>query len=262
MLTSLPYDNDETLSLLMADGIKDPRYPATSAEFLSIAGITPTALYLFNEASGDVLDKVGSANLTAVNTPTFGYVAEGRKGIHYDGATDAHRADVNAPASLSFITGCVFKLASDLNVLSGVFGRMDGSAADGYAAYVFANVTPAYPTLLVRDTGSNSTQLFHLQAQDWFTNYPGLLLWQVQVDRAANKVRSRISKRGVYVDQQEASIVGFGALSGGAAQTFGTGQYCAAISGGLSSHYLYYATGAQTEGSTAMATIARRLGWE
>ena len=60
-----------------------PRWLYSAAEGLARDGVTYTNLYGMQEASGDVLDLIGSKDLTAVNSPTYSAPTPfaGRRGI-------------------------------------------------------------------------------------------------------------------------------------------------------------------------------------
>jgi hypothetical protein len=220
-------------------------------------------LYLFDEASGNLLDKVGSANVAAVNSPTFRYGVDGRLGVHYDATTDKHETlAINAPGSTSTIYGTVFSIASDLNSLQSIVGFLDSGAADSMAVYLFANTTPAYPSFLVKDTGSNALQLFLVPGTDWISAYPGLILMIAQVDRANTTARfsAYYGRTRTKIGESSGSIAGFAALSGVTAQYFGFGAI-PALSGGNSNHYGFVISGAGAEGATRNDDLARSLGW-
>jgi hypothetical protein len=89
----------------------------------------------------------------------------------------------------------------------------------------------------------------------------GAWLAQLQIDRTAAVARSRWSLiGGGVVEELSGSIAGFGSLDG-AAQVFGFGAI-PGLAYGCAASWCAVATGAQCEGASFLATMARRLGVE
>lgn len=229
-------------------------YPATSQEFTARTGITPSAIYLCDEASGNLVDAVGASDLASTGTPIYRYSSSGRSGLWYDTPGDKHTADVNALGTTSGIYGCVGQITTTGSTI-GLMGRVNAALADGVAMYLAA---PAAGQLaaLIRDSGANSLTIS--PAQNVFSL--GLFLAQIQIDRAASTARMRISW-GTGSASASGSIAGFATLDG-AAMEFGFGALPGLTATTGSVHYGFVATGSATEGAGVLQSIAESLGWE
>jgi hypothetical protein len=229
------------------------RFPASAGAFAQATGMAPTALYTFDEASGPLLDRVGSAHLPAAGAPVYRHGGPGgyRGVLHRVSTSDAHSADVNAVGTSSFIVGTVGYLPASAAANHRYVGRLNAAAADGYAIYT--QTDPSTVTFLVRDVGTNSL-VFGLQ-QD--PTVPQLYL--MQVDRAASTLRGRISGGGRVMSTGNASIAGFGSLDG-PSQLFAFGSHV--LGSGVHNFYAFLVMGVQTEGLNRLAQVARGLGWE
>lgn len=231
-------------------------YPHTGDAFTTRTGLTLSSLYRFDEDSGNLVDHVGSATLTASGTPVYSYSLYGRRAIHYDTvATDRHGADsVNLPTADSLLAGGVVEMPIT-GAVSGFTGCVTISADPGWCLYIQPTGTV---TMLVRDSGASS--LVVTSGTTTSALFPGPWLWTIQVDRTNGAARSRISGRYGHVVTMSGSIAGFGDLFGGTQKyAFGAGN---ALSGGARVGYGFYATGAQCEGTDVLANLHRSLGWE
>jgi hypothetical protein len=227
------------------------QFPATGSAFTALTGITLDSLWTFQEASGNVLDKVGSNNLTASGTPTFATLVQGRQGIDYDADGDRHAAAVLDPASTSFIAFAVY--AKPHGAFSSIMGGYDSASADeGWLVYE----TGGTVKFDVRDTGVNSLVLTSAAVSSTST----LHLVSIQVDRAANTLRARVTPLGGTAQSLSGSIAGFASFSAGANHVFGFGGMPL-----LNSSAVFYGgmrINADTEGATKLAALHRGLGWE
>lgn len=236
-----------------------PVYPRNSGEFTAQTGLVPTSLYLFDEASGSLLDKAGAVDLAVANTPTFGSSQNGRRGIAYDGAVERHGADgVNLPTGDSLIAGVVCKQLAAGGSLVGAFTCLTATADPGWGIYM-STAANDRPTFLVRDAAAASATNLGADV-DWPTTYPGLWLWTLQLDRANAAVRTRISSNGKLIEEFSGSLAGFGDIFGGTQKfAFGAGN---AMAYGMWCGYGFYLTGAQCEGAAVLSTLHKSLGWE
>lgn len=233
-------------------------YPADAASFLLTTGIAPQAIYLFNEASGALDDKVGTADLVAGGSPTFNYdMAGDRNGVHYDGSGDKHSADVHALGTGSGIYGVVFDMATNPgSSTSNIVGRINATLADGVALRIVN--TGNVPSVLCRDGGSTASVGVNF-TMDIRTGGP--MLATIQVDRSANVVRARITKaNGTFEQVTTASIASFGTLDG-ASQEFGFGGIFGHVYGAACA-YGFVITGASAAGANVLAGLHDTLGWE
>ena len=252
MIDLIAYGDEPELALLLESASRAAVYPATGAAFTAQTGTTLTSLYLFNEASGDVLDKVGSNTLTTVNTPTYAYAYQGRTGIHYDGDTDAHRADVLALGTGSGLYGAVIRKTGDATAARNIVQRTNGSN-DPCVILNFA-VTSGNPQMIVRDAGTNALLV---DGATFAGDTTSLLLAMVQIDKSTDTARALVTD-GRQLLELSGSIAGFGSLDG-TSQTFGFGNRVQL--GQTAAFYGFAVVGAGAEGSSRLRDIARGLGW-
>lgn len=234
--------------------------PTSGGEFTSLTGLSAASLYLFDEASGTLDDKIGAADLAVTATPQFGYQSGGRAGIYYDDTTAAHAADsVNVPTAASIVAVAECRLVSTPSSLAGVLSCWTATADPGWAFYLSTSANDR-PTVVVRDSGANSRSLLGADV-DWPTTYPGNWLWSIQIDRAAATVRSRVSYAGGLAGAElSGSLAGFGDIFGGTQRfTTGAGHL---LGGGMWLGWAAYLTGVQCEGAAVLANLHRALGWE
>jgi len=244
-----------------APALGGPQYPSSGAEFTALTGLTASSLYLFDEASGTLDDKVGAADLAVNLSPTFGSTQQGRRGIYYDGSGDWHGANgVNIPTAASFICTTVTTMVADVDGFQGVHSCWTAGADPGWGSYLIT--TPGRrPAMLIRDAAAGSTGVIQGANVDWPTLYPGLWLWSLQVDRANAVARTRISSGGRLLESEfTASLAGVGDLFGGT-QLFAYGAGNALVQG-MWCGWSTYLTGAQCEGASVLANLHRALGWE
>lgn len=229
-------------------------YPVTGTHFTSLTGLTATSLYVFDEASGDLDDKIATHDLAAAGTPTFAYTVQGRRGIHYDAAADGHAANVHDLADASGIYTTIFSEVADVGT-AGIMGRVNATLAEGASIEIATGANDL--RLLVRDSGVNS-----LIAATTGVNFRDgrLTMVSLQIDRAGTTARLRASYNGGFV-VASGSISGFATVAG-ASQTFGFGAYGAGIrTGGAANFWAAVITGAQCEGANVLQNLHRALGW-
>lgn len=243
--------------LLRFDGASQ-QYPSSGAEFAALTGLTASSLYLFDEASGTLDDKVGAADLTVNATPQFAYDSGGRRGIYYDDAAARHGTDgVNIPTGASLIATCVCRLITAPGASVGAVSCLTAAADPGWGIY-FNTTANDRPNMLVRDAAAGSLAVIGADV-DWPTTYPGNWLWSIQIDRANTTARSRISYSGGLAGVLSGSIAGFGDLFGGTQKfAFGAGN---ALSGGIWVGWGAYLTGVQCEGANVLENLHKSLGW-
>lgn len=238
---------------------RGPKYPRTGPEFTAWTGLTASSLYLFDEASGTLDDKIGSADLTVNATPVFDSSQYARRGIYYDDVAARHGTDgVNVPTADSFAALCVCRMVAAPGVLVGLASCLTATADPGWAIYLNTSANDR-PNLLVNDAAAGALSVIGTDI-DWPTTYPGNWLWSIQVDRTNSIARSRISYARGLAGTLSGSIAGFGNLFGGTQKfAFGAGN---ALSGGMWVGWSAYLTGAQCEGASFLETTHRKLGWE
>ena len=232
-----------------------PVYPTTATEFAAYTGLTPTSLYLFNEASGNLLDKSSSNDLTVNGTPTFSFSRSNQRGIHYDTETDHHSADVLAVGSTSFLAWGVFGVETGAVDFAGLMGRTNATGAEEWIVY---HRTSGVVTARIRDAAAGEVSVSTAAA----SLDTALHLVQLQVDRSAATVRLRVSRPGTAALTASGSIAGFGSLDG-ASQKHG---YCPLIGSVPFKGGSCYGAGtrinADTEGASVTADLSKALGWE
>jgi len=217
------------------------------------AGFTWDSIYLFDEASGALDDKVGAVDLNGNGTPTYNTVVHGRRGILYDAGNDCHAVDdVHIPGSTSFMAFAVCTAADNLSCIMG--GYDSGSADPGWIVYRGSGDNKM--TIDFRETGAGQLVLASTAIADWTAP----ILVSVQVDRAANTLRARVTPKGQAGQALSGSIAGFGAFSD-AEYRFGFGGL-PFLQGGAWLGYAGIRIHAGTEGATKLADLHRILGWE
>ena len=245
------FDGDALLGQFMGSALGGIVFPATGAAFTAATGITLDSLWTFQEASGNVLDKVGSNNLSANGTPTYATVVQGRQGIDYDADADRHAIAALDPASTSFIAFAVY--AKPHGAFASIMGGYDSGAADeGWLVY--ENSTRV--KFDVRDTGANALVIQSAVVSSAAT----LHLVSIQVDRAASTLRARVTPKGSAGEAISGSIAGFGSLSAGVNHLTGFGGMPL-----LNSSAVFYGgmrINADVEGASVLQNLHRGLGWE
>jgi hypothetical protein len=228
-------------------------YPATGADFTARTGLTLDSLYAFQESSGNLLDKAGAQNLTAQGTPTYSVMLGGRQGIYYDAASDRHEAAVYDPGTSSLLAFCV--CANPGATTGGVMGGYDQSdALDGWIVYRTANKFEFH----VRSSalgGNKSVVSTTTIAAD------RLYLVSIQIDRAANTCRARVTPSGGASEALTLDITGMGTLSGGVNHKFGFGSL-AFLSAGVRVFYGGIKSGVGAQGAAVLSNLHHSLGWE
>jgi len=234
--------------------VREPIYPRKRGEFLDRTGVDPDSLYLFDEASGSLIDQCGFQNLTVNSTPVFGSSLAGRRSIYYDSASDRHGDDgVHLPSG-NVIAGGVLNYTTT-GLTTGFAGVTTTIADPGWALYF---QTTGIPSLLVRDVGANA--LVMAGAGVTFATYPGPWLFAIQIDRTNAVARARVSWNRRAIWTASGSLSAFGSLVGGTQKaSFGAGN---AMAHHANISYGFFASGAQCEGANKLADLARALGHE
>jgi hypothetical protein len=230
-------------------------YPDSAGSFTAITGLTAQSLYLFREASGNLLDVVGSNHLPVGGAPAFNTVIGGRRGIKYDTNGDSHRADVHDFAAASGWFAAVVYIDPAIATAQVLIGRTNSPFTAGVAVYV-AVPAAGQCAVLVRDNAAG--ELLVVPATDMRGK---VFLVQCQVDRAAATVRYRASVRGGSPTSTTGAIAGFATLTE-AGQLFGFGTLPSFVASNVSVSWAAVATGVQCEGASLLANIARRMGFE
>ena len=247
-------DDDET----MADDHaavrrRFPRAFDHPALLQSVIGLTLDESYVLDVASGNVVGDIAGTALVAAGTPTYQRHAAGRIGIYYDGAGDSHGADVHPFGTASGWIGALIEVVATTGGSRSILGRTNASAADGYL--MFLGSTGAF-TVLARDAGTNTST-----AAGTDLLAPGdVAFCQLQIDRAAGRVRGRFARLTGTVEAIEASISGFATLDG-ESQAFGPGSRDGVPgAAGINVLWAGVATGAQCAGDGLLAAISGRVG--
>lgn len=253
-MTRLSLMNHPLFGMLTESVSAGAIYPVTGTHFTALTGLTATSLYVFDEASGNLDDKIATHDLTAAGTPTFAHIVQGRRGIHYDAAADGHAANVHDLADASGIYTTVFSEVSDVGT-AGIMGRVNATLAEGVSIEIATGANDL--RYLVRDSGVNST-ITTTTGQNFRDGR--LTLVSLQIDRANTTARLRASYNGGAVTATS-SIAGFATVAG-ASQTFGFGAYGAGVrTGGAANFWAAVITGAQCEGANVLQNLHRALGW-
>lgn len=254
---------DDLLDLIMSSGgVLDPiRYPSSGAEFTALTGLTASSLYLFDEASGNLVDEIAAAALTASGTPTFAYVVGGRRGVYYDGALDYHRADVNDVGSGSFIYTQVCSLIVNPGAAR-FFGtrRFTGGSPEASWAIYAPFASDGRPRMQIRD-GTSTLDVAASASVDMRADLGVPFMISIQRDNSTSNARIRVTKVGTAYGTSEASCAGFGSLNTAGA-TFGYGRPQSNLGDGVWFGWSQLSTGVQCEGSSRLADLHRALGWE
>lgn len=224
----------------------------TSAQFAAMTGVTPSAIYLCNEASGSLVDVLGGTSLAAVAAPVYQQQVDDRLGVAYPKFA-SHGADVNALGVASGWYGAVFMLSDSTIALPGIVGRNNAAFTESVNLYM--QTAGAGWSIQVRDDAAGQASItgtLNVSRGAWFG--------QIQIDRAASLARGMVSRiGGGPTESISVSIAGFGSLDG-AAQVFGAGALGFIFGGGATVGYIAAATGVQCEGAAFMSDMARNLG--
>lgn len=235
-------------------GVRGIVFPATGATFAAQTGLTLDSLYTFQEASGNLLDKAGSTDLGVNGAPTFAQTLLGRQGIYYDAADERHAAQVHDPGAASMLAFAVCSFVA-VTGTGGIFGGYDAAdALDGWLAYRNINTVEFH----IRSSAAGGSK--SVAATTTLTTGQ-LYLVSLQVDRAANTGRGRITPRGGVGEGVSVDITGLGTLSSGGNHLSGFGS-TPLLGPGVSVYYGGIKLGAGAEGATRLQTLHRSLGWE
>jgi hypothetical protein len=244
------------------------RMPATAADFAALTTKVPYGLWIGNCTTGSLIDRTNNHNdLSPVGSPTYRSLGNtDHVGIKYDSALNvSHMADVgNVEGSGWFIYGAIIKIETSYNNLQGFVGMTSYNLRPSAYAYIFTNVSPRWPNVIVQDNVSGTLQIAFNTGVDWIDTYPGEWLVQLQVDRETVPpvARCRISAGGGLIAEKSGSMTGIGSLSGSVSRfTFGASlnNY---MRGGTTFYYGYYMTGSQCCGPTVLSGLASKLGYE
>lgn len=231
---------------------RTPDLPSTSEMFTRMTGLTAGGLYLCRETSGSLVDVLGGTSLATLGSPAYAAPVGDRIGVRYPAAS-GHGADVAALGTASGWYAAIFTITDAVLGLPGITGR--SNAAFTRCAEIYAQMAGAGWTIQVKDGTSTATNhgTTNVGAGTW--------LAQLQIDRAANLARGRMSRIGGGAEQITASIAGFLTLDG-VGLVYGFGAPAWIFTGGASVGWGAWATGAQCEGASFLATTAQRLGVE
>ena len=230
-----------------------PDLPSTAEMGTRCLGLTLGGLYLCREASGSLVDVLGGTSLATLGSPAYAAPVGDRIGVRYPAAS-GHGADVGALGLASGWYAAIFRISNPALALPGVPGR--SNAAINRCAEIYTQIAGTSWTIQVRDGVSiaSNSGVLNVGAGPW--------LAQLQIDRAANMARGRMTQIGTGRSEQvEVSIAGFGTLDG-VGLVYGFGAPAGIFTGGASVGWGAWATGAQCEGATFLATTARRMGVE
>lgn len=212
-----------------------------------------SSLYLCDEASGNLVDRVGSSNLTAAGTPVYQDPIGGKLGVGFNSTTDGFAADVHDLGTTSgfYLAVIHFTATNDTHL----FGRSNATSAE---CALVAVAVPGSGTIrfIVNDSGANSRVVTPA------TDVRGKTMLAIaQIDRTANLARVYLKERGGSASTTTGDITGWATVSG-ASQAFGLNNLAPTVTnqpGGFTALLVAVATGAQTEGTAVFTSIAERL---
>lgn len=225
-------------------------------------GITPAALHRMQEASSHSVSRVAATTdvtLSAVGTPTYAYWTGGLRGIYLDADTDAFSANVFDPGVASILyAGIISPITVDLDRY--IFGRYEVGGKQLRLRLYLDNTVYVH----IGD-GVTGEQVTLVSSTPLVAG--GIYLLILQLDRAANVIRVRISRLGVgpIGAVTTASVAIYGTLTGGTTPLFSLGSIiggASLVGGGIWHGGLISATGAQIEGAGVPAALAGALGFE
>ena len=249
-----------------ASTASDPDFLLPSfARYAGLTGITPTFLSRMNFAQGDMRSR-GNTSATGVTlakvstTHIYERVISGRVGVEFVGAADAFGgADVFDPAAASIIYSEAFSVAA-----TGALRHLIGRRSGGTVRELRLSITATDLLQINIDDGAGySTALTFGSALSFGSAH--IYKAAVQVDRAAQVVRCRLSKLGTGLAGTELSFsaAGIATLTGGTTPLFYAGALGGTLPGdGITCLGVMIATGAQAEGSTRLALDAAGIGFE
>lgn len=225
-----------------------PLYPPTPGSLLAVAGLdvaTDGALYLFDEASGNLIDHSGNGrDLIVGGAPTFGDDRNGHRGIYYPALTAKHVANViSVGAGESCLFGTIASFADAVHQTH-VWGQFSTGVA--YAMLYWAGPTTLNWRAVSGATVSIAITGVVKDNEPYFVGG--------QIDRSGPTMRILAARRGVAI-KGSASASGVGAVT----DTFGVNAYAAANS--VHHDYGFVAKGAQCEGATVLDSVAAKLGF-
>ena len=100
--------------------------PISSAQFVAMTGVTPTAIYLCNEASGSLVDVLGGTSLATVGSPAYAAPVGDRIGVRYP-ASSGHGADVGALGLASGWYAAIFRISNPALGTPAIVGRYNAA---------------------------------------------------------------------------------------------------------------------------------------
>lgn len=233
------------------------KFFTTAAQFAAATGMTPTSLYLFDEESGNLQDRVGTVHLPVSSTPTFRTPRAGKWGILYDTTPDGHTLagahQIGAGSGIYFSVAQIDVSAATQSIIA--------SQGDGDPCVrVYLSAPGAGNTsLLVRDEPGAGSLLLSIAGSYAFG---GLVLYAAQIDRSTNTAVYRRSPYGAAPEQVSGSIAGFGSVSGDVGEAFGFGNVPGFTSDTITNFYGGVILGAAAEGADRLVRLARGLGFE
>ncbi len=232
---------------------RTPDLPSTSEMFTRMTGLTLGGLYLCRDASGSLVDVIGGTSLATLGSPAYAAPVGDRIGVRYP-ASSGHGADVGALGLTSGWYAAIFRISDAALVLPGIVGRYN--AAFNRCAAIYSQIGGVFWTIQIKDGALTASPAGTLNVG------AGAWLAQLQIDRAANLARGRMTQIGTgRAEQIQASIAGFGDLDG-VGLRYGFGAPAGIFTGGASAGWGAWATGVQCEGASFLATTARRMGVE
>jgi hypothetical protein len=243
-------------------GVSPPRLPTTLDACSGQLGIVPTALYTFRGDSDNMTDLTGNGNtLVATNTPLYDRSVGGHRGISYaSGSAASHAADVCSAGTdglRSVVYSGIFIPGPDSGANTMLFGRTNAAAQVGVWCSMVGGQN--YPSVTVSDVSVSAVTVNATGIDIRSQRVPVLI--SVQVDRANQLCRIRVSSQGKVLTEQSASIAALGSITTAPLdkQSFGSGAVLGALATDCSLVWLMAADGLQCEGADVLRSIARRL---
>jgi hypothetical protein len=227
----------------------------SAADVTAKTGLTLSAFYGLQQASGVAVDSVAGLNLAVSGTPTTRVPVGGTNGVHFNAASNGYFADVLDVGLNSFLMAVVATHPTAFASLPGICGRGATSTFPCFLVYR-ANNTLNYPTLLLRD--SVASVVVAPSTIDVVTHKKPVL-YLAYVDRSTNNATLLCATSDQILGSNTQSVATLGTFSGGTGTNFQIGGINA-LSGGAAVSTVWLAMGAQCN-NLNLTSICKKLGW-
>lgn len=224
-----------------------PVFPPTPADFAAVTGKTvDAALYLHNEASGNLIDySSASRNLTKNGAPTYLTSRNGRYGTLFPNSSAYFAATISGwNTAASFVFGGVTDFSSYAGAATlMLIGGTNTVRLFMSGGQLYLYVADPAPFSAAISSGAVPTD-----------TDPTLCLGQI--DLSTNTGRVIRARRGAYTTNS-GSIASWAGI-GTATPTVSVGSTAGS---GLCPQYSMILTGSQAEGASVLTDLAGALGW-